>query len=273
MVEILIRENVWQDERRMGQRVLNRFLEDWVLGSGLLQPRVLEERGFALGIDISVPRRVMVAGVKNFQEYASTASGQKLLEQAEGEAVSLAGAGCLVFRNAGRQIFLVQGASDRHMTQLAGRIRSCVQKKFGIGLVMGIDGRARDIHVAYGQANKAWRSADMSKRDVMTYDSVTLELFTEDVADSVKAEYLRKVFKNCGYEELCQWMGLLEAYFGAEGSLKAASDAMHIHKNTLTYKLRKLEELTGYDVRVLSQSAVFYMAMVFFRDVKEMMQD
>ena len=58
-----------------------------------------------------------------------------------------------------------------------------------------------------------------------------------------------------------------------EGSLKAASDAMHIHKNTLTYKLRKLEELTGYDVRVLSQSAVFYMAMVFFRDVKEMMQD
>lgn len=178
-----------------------------------------------------------------------------------------------MFRNAGRQIFLVQGASDRHMEQLAGRIRSCVKKKFGIGLVMGIGGRARDIHVAYGQANKAWRSASMSKRDVMTYDSVTLELFTEDVAESVKAEYLRKVFKNCGYEELCQWMGLLEAYFSAEGSLKAASDAMHIHKNTLTYKLRKLEELTGYDVRVLSQSAVFYMAMVFFRDVKEMMQD
>ena len=273
MTEILIREGNEQDEKRLDQRVRSRFLEDWVLGSGLLQPRVLEERGFALGIDISVPRRVMVAGVRNFQEYASTASGQKLLEQAEGEAAFLAGAGCLVFRNAGRQIFLVQGASDRHMTQLAGRIRSCVQKKFGIGLVMGIDGRARDIHVAYGQANKAWRSAGMSKRDVMTYDSVTLELFTEDVADSVKAEYLRKVFKNCGYEELCQWMGLLEAYFGAEGSLKAASDAMHIHKNTLTYKLRKLEELTGYDVRVLSQSAVFYMAMVFFRDVKEMMQD
>ena len=123
MVEILIRENAEQDERRMGQRVLNRFLEDWVLGSGLLQPRILEERGFALGIDISVPRRVMVSGVRNFQEYASTASGQKLLEQAEGEAASLAGAGCLVFRNAGRQIFLVQGASDRHMEQLAGRIR------------------------------------------------------------------------------------------------------------------------------------------------------
>ena len=46
------------------------------------------------------------------------------------------------------------------------------------------------------------RSAGMSKRDVMTYDSVTLELFTEDVADSVKAEYLARylrtaVMKSC----------------------------------------------------------------------------
>ena len=68
-------------------------------------------------------------------------------------------------------------------------------------------------------------------------------------------------------------MGLLEAYFQSEGSLKAASEILHIHKNTLTYRLRRLEELTGYDVRLVSQSTVFYMAMLFFRDVKEMMQD
>ena len=53
MTEILIREGNEQDEKRLDQRVRSRFLEDWVLGSGLLQPRVLEERGFALGIDIS----------------------------------------------------------------------------------------------------------------------------------------------------------------------------------------------------------------------------
>ena len=41
MVEILIRENAEQDERRMGQRVLNRFLEDWVIGNGLMQPGIL----------------------------------------------------------------------------------------------------------------------------------------------------------------------------------------------------------------------------------------
>lgn len=272
MVEILVRENVEQDERRMDQRVMNRFLEEWVLGNGLLQPRLLEERGFALGIDIALPRRVMVAGVSDLEEYASTVSGQKLLEQAEREAASLAGRGSLVLRSAGRQIFLVPKATDRQMEQLAARICAAVAEKSGIRLIIGIDGRAGDIHMAYGQANKAWRSAGMARQAVMTYDRVTLELFTEDVADGVKVEYLHKVFRKIGYEELCQWMGILEAYFEAEGSLKAASHALHIHKNTLTYKLKKLEELTGYDVRLLSQASVFYMAVMFFRDVKEMMQ-
>ena len=54
-----------------------------MIGSGLMQPKILEERGFALGIDIAVPRRVMVASARELEEYASTAAGQKLLEQVE----------------------------------------------------------------------------------------------------------------------------------------------------------------------------------------------
>lgn len=269
MVEILLRENARQDEKRMGRRVLNRFLEDWVIGSGLMQPKILEERGFALGIDIAQPRRVMVASARELVEYASTAAGQMQLEQVEREAASLSGNGSLVFGSAGRQIILVKKCTDRQMEQTACRIRTAVLKKFGIRMVIGIDGRAGDIHVAYGQAGKAWRSAGMAKKDILTYDSVTLELFTEDLGQEVKKEYVRKVFKECSYEELCQWMGLLEAYFEAEGSLQSASGALHIHKNTLTYKLKRLAELTGYDVRLVSQAAVFYMAMLFFRDVKD----
>ncbi|MFR9161094.1 MAG: sugar diacid recognition domain-containing protein [Ruthenibacterium lactatiformans] len=64
MTEILIREGNEQDEKRLDQRVRSRFLEDWVLGGGLLQPQVLAERGLALGVDITVPRRVMVVSVR-----------------------------------------------------------------------------------------------------------------------------------------------------------------------------------------------------------------
>lgn len=273
MVEILMRENAVQDERRMGRRVLNRFLKDWVIGDGLKQPKLLEERGAALGIDIRQPRRVMVAGAREPEEYSSTAAGQKLLEQMEREAAALSGSGGLVLRSAGRQIILVKKCTDRQMEQAAGRIRAAVLEKFGIPLVIGIDGRAEDAHGAYGQAVRAWRCACLSKKDILPYENVTLELFTGDLGEGVKKEYIRKVFGRCGYEELGRWMGLLEAYFEAEGSLRAASESLHIHKNTLTYKLKRLKEMTGYDVRLVSQSAVFYMALLFFRDVRHGMED
>lgn len=269
MVEILIRESTQQDERRMRQRVLNRFLEEWIIGDGLMQPKALEERGFTLGIDIAVSRRVMVASAKGMDEYSSTAEGQKILEQIEQEMAAQAGPASFILRNTGCQVLAVRYGADLQIEQIAKRIQSAVLKKFGVSMIIGIDGKAEDIHTAYIQAKRAWRSAEITKKDILTYDRVTLELFTGDVSNKTKLEYVRKVFKRCSYEELCQWIGILEVYFEMEGSLKFAADVLHIHKNTLTYKLKKLEEITGYDVRLVSQATVFYIAMLFFRDIKE----
>ena len=61
MAEILIRERSELDNRQLDLRVRSRFLEDWILGTGLNNPRTLSERGFALGIDIRSPRRCIVA--------------------------------------------------------------------------------------------------------------------------------------------------------------------------------------------------------------------
>ena len=41
-----------------------------------------------------------------------------------------------------------------------------------------------------------------------------------------------------------------------------------MHKNTLQYKLKKLCDITGRDVRLPSDSPVFYMAMLFFKEVE-----
>lgn len=270
MVEILIRENMEQDERRLELRVRSRFMEEWVMGDGLLQPQVLAERGFKLGVDIEVPRRLMVVSVMELESYITTADGQKLIEKIENEISGMIEAenGNMILRNAGRQILLLRLSGDGQMKKLAERIRMMVWEKYKVWMAIGIDGEAEDVHIAYGQANKAWRGARMSAGGILSYGQVTLELFTEDIPRQVKVEYLHKIFHRCSYEEICRWIGLLEAYFAANGSLSEAADALYIHKNTLTYKLKKLLELTGYDVRHVGDVAVFYMAVVFFKDVK-----
>ncbi|MFQ9679344.1 MAG: sugar diacid recognition domain-containing protein [Ruthenibacterium lactatiformans] len=145
MTEILIREGNEQDEKRLDQRVRSRFLEDWVLGGGLLQPQVLAERGLALGVDITVPRRVMVVSVRDLARYTDTAAGQKRIDQLETAVSGLVEgeAGGIILRNAARQILLLRARPDAQMQAMAQRLCVMARERFGLRLAVGIDGGAR----------------------------------------------------------------------------------------------------------------------------------
>jgi len=271
MTEILIREKTEEDEKRLDLRVHSRFLEEWVLENGLLQEQSLIERGLALGIDITMLRRVMVVSVRDLSNYVNTMKGQKLMERVEDAitAIAMRETGNIVFRNTARQILLLRDCSDQKIKEFAGLLCAMVDERFGVCLAVGIDGKAADVHNAYVQANKSWRSAMISQENILAYDQITLELFIGEIPKKVKAEYLEKIFAGCSYAERCQWIGLLEVYFAANGSIAEAAARLYIHKNTLQYKLKKLERLTGYDVRQLRYTPVFYMAMLFFKEIEE----
>ncbi len=151
--------------------------------------------------------------------------------------------GNIILRNAARQILLVRQRTDEQMRALALRLCKMARQTFGVYLCAGIDGEAGDVHKAYAQANTAWRSARMTRSGVMKYDQVTLELVADEVSRQTKMEFIRKVFRGCGYEEVRRWMGILEAYYESEGSISAAAQALYMHKNTLQYKLKNYATL------------------------------
>ena len=62
-----------------------------------------------------------------------------------------------------------------------------------------------------------------------------------------------------------EYMQLIDAYFAYEGSITRAASALYIHKNTLQYKLKKMETITGKDIRIPSEAATYYIAREFYR--------
>ena len=40
----------------------------------------------------------------------------------------------------------------------------------------------------------------------------------------------------------------LEVYFRCDASLRAAADALYLHRNSLAYRLRRISEITGLDL-------------------------
>ena len=270
MTEILLRESIDQNELRLKQRVISRFLEDWILGNGLLQPQALTERGLSLGLDITLPRRVLVISVQDLYRRIDTADGQRLIESIETliHQHVCSEYGSLILRNASRQILLIRKRTDEQTVQLAQNLDKIIFETFKIHLAIGLDGDASDLHEAYLQASQAWRSALAARAIIRSYSQVTLEMFTGEIPRQAKIDFIRKIFRDCDLGQIRRWIQILEVYFAVDGSITSAAETLYIHKNTLQFKLKKLKEISGLDVRLPSNSAALYMAMLFFTEVE-----
>ncbi len=269
MTEILILERRELDQRRLDDRVRSRFLEEWVLGTAL-SPQTLSDRGFALGIDIRTPRRVMVISLRNVTHYTGSLEGQMVLEQVEETVKGCIRShyGALIFRNAARQVLLLSKGSTEQAIALGRKLIQTVAAKHSLELLVGIDGKTSDTHTAYLQANRAWRIASHRSDGLVSYGDLGAELILDDISTARKAEFLHKVFPGKSREEIRQYAILLCAWFAAEGSLAEAARALFIHKNTLQYRIRRMAEDTGLDVRKPSQALTLHLASLFFWDTE-----
>lgn len=273
MTEILLVDADNKDQKLMEQKIRYRFLDEWVRGSGSIESPEFVERGLHLGIDITLSRRVMIIGIENLAQYSGNREGQRLIDEVERKIKNLVLENPFnqIFRTTNKTICLVEAISNAGMRQLATRIRQRIGKEFGIGLLVGIDsenGRKGELHTAYNRALKAWKACASGEQGVTLYDDITMEIFMENIPCQLKEEYLHKIFKGCSLEQLRRWVQLLEAYFRAEGSISRGSELLFMHKNTMQYKIKKLREQTGYDVRLPSNASLLYVAMVFFKDIE-----
>ena len=269
MTEILIRERAREDKKRLDLRVTSRFLEEWLLGNGILRPEFLTERGKQLGIDIALTRRVLVVSIDRVEDYIDTLEGQKLIEAIEDviyDDLISREPSVLVLRNAARQIILLPNKDDDELISLGNELKELVGDKFAKVLRIGVDGVANNMHEAYLQANKAWRIAQSQKKDLLLYNRLNLEMFLHEISPRTKFDYLEKMFRLIPKKEIESTMELLEIYFASDGSLNETAARLFLHKNTLQYKLKRLEKLTGCDVRKPRYAAAFYMALLFYRE-------
>lgn len=64
--------------------------------------------------------------------------------------------------------------------------------------------------------------------------------------------------KQAGAGELLK---TLEAYFNHLGNLRATSDALHVHRNTLLYRLERIEQISGLDLSNPEEHFALWLAL------------
>ncbi len=272
MTEILLLENYSKEQKKIDDRIKTRFLDEWLFEDVPLYSQQFVERGARLGFDITIPRRIFVAEITDLKKYSDSAEGQRKIDEVNKIVRRLmeADANNVFTKTASQMICLVPACSDSKMLAVAETIQNQIKNTSGLLVMIGIDARSRVLHQAYLKAKKALRACSHSQDgSIRFYGDISLEIFTDEISQSSKKEFLQRIFRGIHEDDIASWVHLLRTYLSANGSINETAAQLYIHKNTLQYKLRRLYEQTGCNPRCLSDAALFYLAIQFYDQISD----
>ena len=276
MTEILMLDTYVKEQKLLDQRLKKRFIEEWLFAETNSINQELIERGLMLGVDITLPRRIMIAtpiimetdGEGNKIEHVINQvekSVKKIVLQHNNDNVFI--------RIGSKMIAIISQQGDDRLRQLAKQLVTTTFKCYGLKLAVGVDnnlGNYKIIHTSYINAEKALKAClASSQHEIKFYEDINLEIFMGEIPKHLKEEFIKKIFRDCTLEEVENFIPILKVLFEVNGSIKCACERLFMHKNTLQYKLKKIAEKTHHDPRNLNNAALFYIAIYFFCDMRD----
>lgn len=97
----------------------------------------------------------------------------------------------------------------------------------------------------------------MGENNLAVFDRLDLEILLGTVPDDAKQRFLEKTASVLSEQDRV----LLKTYFGCGMSLKAAGEALFMHKNTLQYQLDRIFRISGYNPRSFHDAVILYLGL------------
>lgn len=157
-------------------------------------------------------------------------------------------------------------AHQKQLQALATTVRAvCPQPhRLTMGIALqGVEAVATSWHSARTAA-RIGRQRHPRRHQYSYYDHV-LPVLLSGLNTGWQAAQLRAPIEKLGKNrELLQ--RTLDAWFAHDGHPAATADALHIHRNTLDYRLRRIGEITGLDLARLEDRFLLYLSSLLAID-------
>lgn len=102
--------------------------------------------------------------------------------------------------------------------------------------------------------------------NLVMYDQLTLEIITGNISETISNMYIDKTVAGLKKEDI----ELLKIYFEHNMSLKETSELLFVHKNTVQYQLKRIEEETGYDPRKFNEAVILYLGIKLMTKIQSL---
>lgn len=169
-----------------------------------------------------------------------------------------------------------EGGEYQSPIDYAEFIKQSVYEEMGIVVKIAIGSTVKsliDLSVSYGQALTAFRMYNVlgSKGDIHSYKEYVLIKMLEDLPKYKLNEHLETLMDSGAKEIFNDQEMITTAEEFLENSLNTSetSRKLYLHRNTLIYRLDKIEKATGLDIRKFADALTFRLITIIARLIKQ----
>lgn len=167
----------------------------------------------------------------------------------------------------GRVLLIKAGEDPEEIAEFTLALIDTLEGETGLRVKAGIS----DVHHApeewpagYREALEALETGDRYRRKtpVQVYGHQLLERIVEKIPEETREELRDQVFGDSPEKVLTpENLETAERFFEADLNLSVAARQMFVHRNTLTYRLDRIQQETGLDLRKFRDAVIFRMLM------------
>ncbi len=142
-----------------------------------------------------------------------------------------------------------------------------------------------NVRVAYGtivdsikDVSKSYKEATMAldvgrifyaEKKVLAYNELGIGRLIHQLPTSLCEMFMQEVFSDNAYAQLDkETLSTVNTFFENSLNISETARKMYVHRNTLVYRLEKIQKITGLDVRVFDDALTFKIALMVAKHMK-----
>ncbi|WP_347861494.1 sugar diacid recognition domain-containing protein [Salimicrobium sp. PL1-032A] len=289
ITEILIKEAYLEEQIELENQARQTYVKEWI-ANRFEDEKLFAARGWMFGINIYKARVAVLLEMRGFQEYwhervdqADVDVKEELnfqryrrdLESLISKHFPEENEHVLIQEGSSAYILLLsvneQKEYEKRKETVSARIseiQQALEVTYQQKSVAGVGRLCRtpeEVSRSVEEAERALRFGMDHERAFYYFEDLGVESFMYDLPEAFRQDFIRRKLNPSRLEAVPESLHTLETFYQHQGSIRETAEALHIHKNTLQYRLRKIGEITGYDPRDINDSTLIQIALAFYK--------
>ncbi|WNC15275.1 sugar diacid recognition domain-containing protein [Brevibacillus brevis] len=274
MTEMMLQQAYLTEQMAMEERSLSFLVQDIISGTLDPSPAVVQSRGELLGLDLSGPRSIMIvqsAGTSPWTETLSRRQWQAKMAACFQHSRQV----CISAISHNRWVIVTdlrhcrtREQTKAYLFESARRLMNALVPAHYDSLIITMGNRyeqVRELEHSFKEAQQALAVAECfpEKAPICHFEDATVELMLLATPAASRKRAVEQILGTLVHHP--ELIDTLHALFAADLNLTIAAQRLNIHRNTLLYRIERIEALIGKNPRRFADAFHIRLALEMHR--------